>query len=163
VDISTFNLIYGQNVRIRVCGILANENGILLIKHEPLGKYGYLWSPPGGKVEFGATMEENLKREFNEEVGLDIEVGEFMFLNEYINTPIHAIEIFFKIKSYTGELKLGIDPELPLKDQIIKNTEFIPFPVIKDMNPATVHNIFSICESQEELINLRGFFKYEDN
>jgi 8-oxo-dGTP diphosphatase len=163
MDISAFNLKYGKSVRLRVCGILANEKGVLLVKHEPLGKHGYLWSPPGGKVEYSESLEKNLKREFNEEVGLEVEVGKFMFVNEYINTPLHAIEIFFKIDSFIGDLKVGTDPELSTKDQIIKNVEFIPFELIKSMNPYIVHNIFSRCESQDELINLQGFFKYEDN
>lgn len=163
MDISTFNLKYGKNVRTRVCGILANEHGILMVKHEPLGKHGYLWSPPGGKVEYGISLEDNLKREFEEEVGLNIEVGQFMFVNEYINSPLHAVEIFFKIRSYSGKIKVGIDPELSSENQVIKNVEFITFLKIKSMNPDTVHNIFRHCISQEELINLRGFFKLEDN
>lgn len=87
---------FGGKVRVRVGGILIEDNKILLLKHEGVGKMEYLWSPPGGGMEFGENAEENLKREFLEETGLNIRVDEMLFMNEFINYKIHAIELFLR-------------------------------------------------------------------
>ena len=71
---------FGGKVRVRACGILIKEDAVLLLKHEGIGKEGYLWAPPGGGVEFNETIETTLKREFKEECGIEIKVEElFVF------------------------------------------------------------------------------------
>ena len=52
---------FGGKVRVRVGGILIENDQILLLKHEGVGKKEFLWSPPGGGMEFGENAEENLK------------------------------------------------------------------------------------------------------
>ena len=69
-------------VRVRVCGILHENGKILLLKHESIGPAGYLWSPPGGGVEFGESLVETLEKEFLEETNLSIKVGNYLFTNE---------------------------------------------------------------------------------
>ena len=55
-----------------VGGLIYNENGDILVQYH--NKYDF-WTIPMGKVEGGLTLEETLKKEFKEE--LDIEVVEF--------------------------------------------------------------------------------------
>lgn len=102
---------YQGKVRIRACGILVEDGKILLVKHEGLGSLGYFWSPPGGGCEFGEPVDQTLKREFSEEVGLDIEAGEFAGFHEHIDCRFHAMELFFKVKRLSGNVLLGSDPE----------------------------------------------------
>ncbi len=102
---------YGNKVRTRVCGILIQEHKILLLNHTGLNPENTFWSPPGGGIEFGETIEQTLKREFQEEVSLKIEVKQFLFLNEHIASSLHAIELFYIIESQE-EPSLGKDPEL---------------------------------------------------
>ena len=115
--------VYGNKIRVRVCGVLIEEDKILFIKHKGAGKKGELWSPPGGGLEFDETIENCLKREFLEETNLKIEVIKFLFLNEFIQNPLHAIELFYQVKKVGGNLKLGSDPEM--SDQIISDISFI--------------------------------------
>jgi A/G-specific adenine glycosylase len=49
---------------------------LLVAKRAPDGLLGGLWEFPGGKRERGEKFERTVAREFREEVGLDIEVGE---------------------------------------------------------------------------------------
>lgn len=102
---------YGNKVRTRVCGILIREHKILLLNHTGLNPENTFWSPPGGGIEFGETIEQTIKREFQEEVNLKIEVKQFLFLNEHIASPLHAIELFYTIDS-KEKPSLGKDPEL---------------------------------------------------
>lgn len=55
------------------CGIMYNEhNQILLGKRHSNGPYPNIWEFPGGKLEKGETLEECLKREWLEELNLNI-------------------------------------------------------------------------------------------
>lgn len=42
------------------------------------------WEIPGGSVEFGETFIEAIKREVREELGIDIEVIEFLCIHDHL-------------------------------------------------------------------------------
>lgn len=55
-----------------------NPTGQFLIAKRPLdGLLGGLWEFPGGKQEPNETLPQTLKREIEEELGIDIKVGQF--------------------------------------------------------------------------------------
>ena len=56
-------------------------------------------------------MSQTLKREFSEEVGLEIEAGSFAGFHEHIDSRFHAMELFFKVQRLSGNVLLGSDPE----------------------------------------------------
>ena len=118
------NSIYSGKLRVRVAGLLVEDGKLLLIKlHSPVSNSD-IWTAPGGGVEFGETMEEALTREFQEETGLRIRVGELLYINELIELPYHAIEFFFKVTKESGHLKLGSDPEHSQNEQILEEVRF---------------------------------------
>lgn len=55
-----------------IAGIAMRENKILVAKRKEGGAIGLRWEFPGGKVEEGEGDEEALRREFDEEFGIDI-------------------------------------------------------------------------------------------
>lgn len=115
---------YSGKIRIRSCGILVEDQKILLVKlHSPVTDQ-MVWLPPGGKVKFGESLNEALKREFNEETGLDISVHEMLHVNELIEKDIHAIEFYYKVQRTGGEVILGTDPEISEEEQIISDIKF---------------------------------------
>lgn len=65
-----------------VGALIVNKEGkILLAKsHKWFDKY----TLPGGHIEVGETMKEAVAREVREEVGLDVEVAEFLLMQEAI-------------------------------------------------------------------------------
>ena len=141
---------FGNKLRIRVSGICIKENSILLIKHLSIGKKGILWAPPGGGVNFGESITDTLKREFLEETGLTVKVGNLVAVNEFLETPLHAIEIFFLVEIAEGKLALGIDPELAPTHQIISELCFVSFNEISKMDPEITHSMFKIYKSPED-------------
>jgi 8-oxo-dGTP diphosphatase len=54
-------------------GILIRPDGALLLSTRPAGKvYAGYWEFPGGKIEAGETVEQALRRELIEELGITV-------------------------------------------------------------------------------------------
>ena len=81
----------------RVAGICVRDGKVLLQK--PTNDNGYAF--PGGHVEFGETNAEALIREFKEEIGADIRVGDLKWAAEIFfpwgNKPCHQICLYYDI------------------------------------------------------------------
>jgi len=144
--------VYGNKVRLRVCGLCWREASLLLIKHK-MGS-NHFWAPPGGGVEYQETLEDALRREFSEETGLDVEVGKFVFGCEFIKNPLHAVELFFEVEKVAGALKSGYDPEL----QLIERAQFLSWKVIKAIPGKSLHGIVDKCTDLDSFRQLRGFY-----
>lgn len=113
-----------NQVRVRSCGILVEDNQLLLAELlSPITNL-FIWMPPGGGVEFGETLKETAKREFFEETGLTVSVQELMHVNELVQDAYHVIEFYYRVERLSGELALGIDPEYSSADQIIRQVAF---------------------------------------
>ncbi len=61
---------------IGVAVIWNDQRQILIDRRRPEGLLGGLWEFPGGKIELGETVEECIRREIREELGIEIEVGD---------------------------------------------------------------------------------------
>ena len=85
---------------IRVYGILINDRREVLLSDEC--RKGFSFTKfPGGGLEFGEGFKETLKREFREELELEIEVGDLFYFNEFhqpsafnISHQIHSFYYF---------------------------------------------------------------------
>src|SRR3954449_13002976 len=67
---------------IRVYGILIDENKRVLLSDEFI-RGDYYTKFPGGGMEFGEGTRDCLKREFKEETGLDVTIGEHIYTTDY--------------------------------------------------------------------------------
>lgn len=146
---------YGNRLRVRACGLCVVEAEVLLVNHEL--ENGNFWAPPGGGIEAGETVEQCLVREFQEETGLEVEPKEFLFATEFISSPLHAIEFFFRVEKRGGFLKNGNDPEMD--HQIIRDVSFVSWSVLKSWNPNSLHGIFQKVAEPSKIMDLRGYFK----
>ena len=128
---------YGNRIRIRVCGVCIEDGKILLINHTGVRENTDFWCPPGGGLQFGETIKDCLKREFLEETNTEISVGKFLTINEFINPPLHAVELFYEVKIINGIPKKGTDPEM--EEQIISDLRWMSFEETKRLLEKTVH------------------------
>jgi 8-oxo-dGTP diphosphatase len=79
---------------IRVYGILIGENKQVLVSDEFI-RGGYYTKFPGGGLEFGEGTRDCLKREFKEEMDLEVHVGDHIYTTDYFQmsafNPSHQI------------------------------------------------------------------------
>jgi len=146
--------LYGGRLRIRVCGLLFEDEQLLLVNHRGLND-GNFWAPPGGGVAFGEPMHVALQREFMEETGLKISVDKFAFGCELLRGPLHAIELFFWTEKTGGKLSTGYDPEL----QIIEQTKLFSSNALHSLQKNELHDIFLLAKAKRDFQQLTGFYR----
>ena len=65
-----------------VAAVIESDGRILACRRRPEKDAGGKWEFPGGKVEAGETHEQALAREIREELGVEIEVGELLTVDD---------------------------------------------------------------------------------
>jgi len=124
---------YSGRVRVRACALVVKDSEILLVKQKVPTRAHPVWIAPGGEVELGESSIETAKRETLEETGLVINPIHLVAVNEFVEPPFHAVELYFLAKVIGGSLKVGEDPEHTSDDQQITETAFIPFDRLKEL------------------------------
>lgn len=72
-------------------GVIWNQQGEILIdRRRPTGELGGYWEFPGGKIEADETVEECIKREIWEELGIVIEVGKHLITIAHAYSHLHV-------------------------------------------------------------------------
>lgn len=93
-------------VRVIVTGV---DGKILILRRALHSTCGGLWCLPGGKVDYGDTIEEAVARELQEESGLCAVDLSFLFYQDSLPTApglMHCINFYFRCRA-NGELKLN--------------------------------------------------------
>lgn len=103
--------LYGGKIRLRVCGILRHDQGVLLLNHRFLNKDHTFWNFPGGGLEQGEDIISGLQREFREETHLDVSVHELIHIHQHISGKLHGVELYFRVSTLNLAPQLGSDPE----------------------------------------------------
>ena len=85
------------------------EQGRLLIVNAWPGSQSDLWCAPGGGVERGTSLPDNLAREIFEETGLSITIGAPCMVNEFHDPggDFHQVDIYFHARVREGRLQPG--------------------------------------------------------
>jgi 8-oxo-dGTP diphosphatase len=96
-----------MEIRIRVALAVLEHNQILLVPHYRTDVSEVQWTIPGGKVEFGESLQAAALREFSEETGLQAEIIDLLDTSEVIRAepPYHSITISFLGRVTGGEIR----------------------------------------------------------
>ncbi|MBW4710619.1 NUDIX domain-containing protein [Roseobacter sp. YSTF-M11] len=84
-------------VRLAARAVIIHKQRLLLVNAWPKGRSTLLCAPGGG-VEPGASLPDNLAREVQEETGLTVRVGLPCLVNEFHDprSGFHQVELFFR-------------------------------------------------------------------
>lgn len=96
-------------------GVAVVHNGALLVVLRGRGANAGLWAIPGGKVDYGESMQEAAVREVREETGIDVELDEVVWVGDAIgpgDPPAwHYTLVDFKARVIGGTLAAADDAE----------------------------------------------------
>lgn len=95
-----------------VVAVIVDEQERVLLTRRSIPPFKGMWVMPGGKIDLGEPILTALRREVDEEVGLDVEVGELIDVFEHV-TPgeqnCHYIILFYRCR--------------PLHDDVVHNQD----------------------------------------
>jgi 8-oxo-dGTP diphosphatase len=110
------------SVRLAVRAVILHQGRLLIVNAWPEGKSD-LWCAPGGGVERGQSLHDNLQREIWEECGLTIAIGAPCLVNEFHDPKgtFHQVDIYFHAR-ITGGL---IPPDWTDPEGIVTHRRFV--------------------------------------
>jgi 8-oxo-dGTP pyrophosphatase MutT (NUDIX family) len=136
---------------------IINDGKLLLIrKSENAPIEPNKWEVPGGRINFGESIEDHIKREVKEEVGIDIEVGEpfdiwTFFIDSSQNadkTQVVVVARFCKPKSLNINF-LGHDETDYISEYYwLPVQEVLKYDLISNMIP-TIKKCIDLCRGNQ--------------
>ncbi|MDE2047031.1 MAG: NUDIX domain-containing protein [Betaproteobacteria bacterium] len=91
-------------------GVLIRADGAFLLTSRPEGKpYAGYWEFPGGKLEAGESVEQALRRELHEELGITLGAGDGIerWHVEVMDYPHARVRLHFcKVRAWAGEFEM---------------------------------------------------------
>ncbi|MBC7446502.1 MAG: NUDIX domain-containing protein [Hymenobacteraceae bacterium] len=162
---------YTGRIRVRVGGLLLNAPGVavLLAGHRGLLPDGAVfWSPPGGGWQFGESLAEAVAREFREETGLLVAVGELLRVHEFRTvapattapapTGLQAVELFFGVTAADSAARphLGHDPEHAPGEQLLIGLHWLTPAAWRALPAAQVHPVVRAAATTADLLTARA-------
>lgn len=110
-----------------VAAIMLDDAGRVLAVKCPPHKHNGGWEFPGGKMEPGETAAEALVREINEELGVEIEVGELLYTVEWDYPAFHLCMHCLVSRMIRGELQLREHTEARwLGGDMLESVDWLP-------------------------------------
>ena len=117
--------------RLAVRAVLLHDGHLLLVNAYPDGQSDLLCAPGGG-VDIGASLPDNLQREVFEETGLRITVGDPCLVNEFHDPDrgFHQVDIYFRC---TVEGSAQIDPAWRDVEDIVSDRRWVTAAQMADL------------------------------
>lgn len=91
---------------IEVVAAVIYEDGAYFATQRGYGEFEGLWEFPGGKIESGESREVALKREIQEELGVDIAIENLLCTTEYDYPSFHLTMHCYLCNIASGEIEL---------------------------------------------------------
>jgi 8-oxo-dGTP diphosphatase len=92
--------------KIEVIAAILHRDGAYFATQRGYGEFEGMWEFPGGKIEPGESREVALKREIQEELGVDITIENLLCTTEYDYPSFHLIMHCYLCSVASGEIEL---------------------------------------------------------
>ena len=100
----------GKFPMLAVRGIITDKDNRVLLLRRANTKHHYGgWCLPGGKIDFGLTVQQALVKEVKEETNIECDSVRFLFFQDNLPTPTlstHFVTLYFKCYGH-GSIKLN--------------------------------------------------------
>jgi 8-oxo-dGTP diphosphatase len=125
-----------KKFNIRIYGLLINDKQEVLISDEE--RLGFQFTKfPGGGLEWGEGIIEGLKREFKEELNIEIDVLDLYYITDFFQVSAfhesdQLISIYYLVRTNTIE-KIKIN-QTPTFDKNIETHRWLPLSNLDEKN-----------------------------
>lgn len=108
-------------------GVLIGADGRFLLTSRPAGKvYAGYWEFPGGKFEPGETLQQALRRELHEELGITIGAIEPWHV-ELVDYPHALVRLHFcKVFRWSGEFQMREGQQMAWEILPVRSAPVLP-------------------------------------
>jgi 8-oxo-dGTP diphosphatase len=94
-----------KSVRLVAAALILRGEEVLICQRRPDQPMALKWEFPGGKMEPGESAEQALKRELEEELGIDATIGSRVTRMRHTYRSGGAVDLqFFVVHEFSGEL-----------------------------------------------------------
>jgi 8-oxo-dGTP diphosphatase len=113
--------------QIEVVAAILHRDGAYFATQRGYGEFEGMWEFPGGKIEPGESREDALKREIQEELGVDIYIKELLCTTEYDYPTFHLTMHCFLCSVASGEIELREHKSAQwLTTEMLNSVEWLP-------------------------------------
>ena len=91
---------------IEVVAAIIQRDGAYFATQRGYGEFEGMWELPGGKIEPGESSEDALKREIQEELGVDIVIEDLICTTEYDYPSFHLTMHCYLCSVASGDIEL---------------------------------------------------------
>ena len=92
--------------KIEVVAAILHRDGAYFATQRGYGEFEGMWEFPGGKIEPGESRDVALKREIQEELGVDIAIENLLCTTEYDYPSFHLTMHCYLCSIASGEIEL---------------------------------------------------------
>ena len=112
---------------IEVVAALIQRDGAYMATQRGYGEFEGMWEFPGGKIEPNESLEAALKREIQEELGIDIYVEKFICTTNYDYPSFHLTMHCYLCSIENGEIELREHKSARwLTTELLDSVEWLP-------------------------------------
>jgi 8-oxo-dGTP diphosphatase len=95
-----------KQVRLVAAGLILRGDEVLVCQRRPDQPMALKWEFPGGKMEPGESAEQALKRELEEELGIDARIGSRVAHVRHTYRSGGVVDLqFFAVHEFAGEIR----------------------------------------------------------
>ncbi len=92
-----------DRVTLVTAGIIRSGGHLLICQRKAGSRFGLRWEFPGGKIEYGESPQQCLRRELKEELAIEAVIGPEIYRGEFSYRGGFSVRLhFFRVEQYRG-------------------------------------------------------------
>ena len=130
--------------QIEVVAAIIQRDGAYFTTQRGYGEFEGMWEFPGGKIEPGESRDVALKREIQEELGVDIAIENLLCTTEYDYPSFHLTMHCYLCSIASGEIELREHKSARwLTAELLDSVEWLPADkeIVNKLNKYNLVNI----------------------